>query len=33
MHRVGEDNDYVYPELCRLSPQEMEELDREGVFS
>jgi benzylsuccinate CoA-transferase BbsF subunit len=33
MHRIGEDNDYVYRELCRLSPQEMEELSREGVFS
>ncbi len=33
MHRIGEDNDYVYRELCRISPQEMDELNREGVLS
>ncbi|MDP6347238.1 MAG: CoA transferase [Dehalococcoidia bacterium] len=33
LHRVGEDNDYVYRELCKISPQEMDELNREGILS
>jgi crotonobetainyl-CoA:carnitine CoA-transferase CaiB-like acyl-CoA transferase len=33
MHKVGQDNNYVYGKLLGMSKKEIKELTREGVFA